>query len=391
MARKKKDMNGGRLFGILSNKPISTQKYNTYLTVISNLDKKYKIINKNTSVNNLNTKVKSLKKFSNKIKEEFSNKNKKELVQLLTNLEELKRLLIQKLFEKLEKKYNILFQNDSNLFEFSELLSILQDFEKLSDLIISLGGEREKINPIKIRKNEFIAKMLDKYEKEIISRFQKNKNSGRLIEEIENYIKIYSEFVVSITKRGQNNSKNNSINTIIRRLSELLNNISEPSRNNGQNSPHLKGNHQNNSQSQTHQQFRINNRSKELENQIKDINNQGFKNRDKIKEKLNEIFVLLLAKFNLAIQFLDTLGNQKRITKHMNNSLVNNAVYENKDLAKNIRSLYDLWVKSTNKYSYIYSPNEKSKLEEQESLIEEKKQEYSQKMFEKQKYVNYIE
>jgi len=94
-----------------------------------------------------------------------------------------------------------------------------------------------------------------------------------------------------------------------------------------------------------------------------------------------------LNKFDLAIKFLDTLGNKKKITKHMNNLLVNNAVNENKDLAKNIHILYDLWIHSTDKYSFIYEVPEKIKLEE----IEDKKQEYSQKMLEKQKYVNYIE
>jgi len=75
----------------------------------------------------------------------------------------------------------------------------------------------------------------------------------------------------------------------------------------------------------------------------------------------------------------------------MNNLLVNNAVNENKDLAKNIHILYDLWIHSTDKYSFIYEVPEKIKLEEKKSEIEDKKQEYSQKMLEKQKYVNYIE
>ena len=73
----------------------------------------------------------------------------------------------------------------------------------------------------------------------------------------------------------------------------------------------------------------------------------------------------------------------------MSNFLVNNAVNENKDLAKNIRILYDLWVKLTNQYSRIYANQEKGELEKQASIIEDKKQEYSQEMFEKQKYVNY--
>ena len=106
----------------------------------------------------------------------------------------------------------------------------------------------------------------------------------------------------------------------------------------------------------------------------------------------NQIFELLSRKFDLAIEFLDTIGNMKRITKRMNNSLVNNAVYENKDLAKNIRILYDLWVeftKSDSKYLWVFQDKYKLKLEKQASIIEDKKQKYSQKMYEKQKYVNY--
>ena len=105
----------------------------------------------------------------------------------------------------------------------------------------------------------------------------------------------------------------------------------------------------------------------------------------------NQIFKLLSRKFDLAIEFLDKIGNS-RIKKGYNNSLVNNAVYENKDLAKNIRILYDLWIEFTkwnSKYSSSFKNADKSELQNQASIIEDKKQEYSQKMFEKQKYVNY--
>ena len=57
-------------------------------------------------------------------------------------------------------------------------------------------------------------------------------------------------------------------------------------------------------------------------------------------------------------------------------------MYENKDLAKNIKKLYDLWVELINKYSSYID-------DEAKSIIEDKKQIYSQIMFEKQKYVNY--
>jgi len=76
----------------------------------------------------------------------------------------------------------------------------------------------------------------------------------------------------------------------------------------------------------------------------------------------------------------------------MNNSLVNNAVYENKDLAKNIRILYDLWVeftKSDSKYLSSFTNEDKSKLQYQKSYIDDKKGLYSKIILEKQKHVNY--
>ena len=50
----------------------------------------------------------------------------------------------------------------------------------------------------------------------------------------------------------------------------------------------------------------------------------------------------------------------------------------NKDLAKNIRILYDLWVeftKSDSKYLWVFQDKDKLKLEKQASIIEDKKQE----------------
>jgi len=321
MAGKKKDMDGGRIFRFF-NETLKLENSNIYLNTIKNLGKKYSIINPNNlSVNNLNTKVKSLIQFSKTIK------NKQELMPLL---EQVKLILIQKLFEKL-KKYDGIFQEDHNLYNFSELLSILQDFEKLSDQIILLGGERNRIDPVKLRKNQFIATMLDKYEKEILSRLQTNKNSQilqKLKQEVLDYISKYSQFVVSITtKRGTNNS----INTIIHRLSELNDKISRLSTNNTRRIiPDQTGPNQNSSQ-----HFQVNNRPNFLESRISQTN----LNKEEIIKIANQIFELLSHKFDLAIEFLDTIGNMKRITKRMNNSLVNNAVYENKDLAKNIRIL----------------------------------------------------
>jgi len=368
MAGKKKSMKGGEILGIQS--PIVINDSNAYLKTIKNLSNSYQQINPNKiSASNLNTKVISLIKFSNIIKK----KNRQELLPLL---DQLKLILIQKLFEKLEK-YNRIFEENPNLYNFSELLIILQDFEKLSDQIISLGGERNRIDSVKIRKNQFIAAMLDKYEKEILSRLQTNHNSQtlqRLSQEVLDYINKYSQFVVSITTKG---GTNNSINSIIKRLSELSEKISR------RNIPNQTGPQQN-----SLQQFQVNNSPKKLENRI----SQTDTNKEQIKKIADETFELLSRKFDLAIEFLNTIGNNKRITKGMNYSLVNNAVYENKDLAKNIKKLCDLWANFTkwnSKYLWAFNDNNKLKLEEQARIIEDKKQKYSQKILEKQKYVIY--
>jgi hypothetical protein len=379
MTRKKKDMDGGKIFDSFFKRKSpeftsTINNSNAYLNTIKKMSTTYNSINPNDlSVNNLNTKVKSLIKFSQTIK------TKQELMPLL---DQVKLILIQKLFEKL-KKYDRIFQEDNNLYNFSELWIILQDFEKLSDQIISLGGQRNNIDSIKIKKNQFIAAMLDKYEKEILSRLQTNYNSQtlqKLKQEVLDYISKYSQFVVNIaTKRGTNNS----INSIIKRLSELSEKISRYSTNSTRrNIPNQPGLQQNSSQ-----QFQVNNSPKKLENRISQTGN-----REKIIKIADETFELLSRKFDLAIEFLNTIRNSKKITKGMNNSLVNNAVYENKDLAKNIKKLYDLWVNFTkwdSKYLWAFNDNNTSKLKRQAQIIEDKMQSYSQKILENQKYVNY--
>jgi len=228
MAGKKKNMDGGIVFdGFFRRKPTDISKpkniSNVYLNTIRNLSKSYQNIKPNDlSVNNLNTKVKSLYNFSQIIK------NKEGLMPLLDAVQ---GILIQKLFEKL-KKYDSIFQENYNLYNFSELLSILQDFEKLTDQINLLGGsERNNLGSLKIKKNQFIAAMLNKYEEEILSKLQRNSNPQtlqKLKQEVLDYIRKYSSFVVNIaTKRGTNNS----INSIIKRLSELSDKISRYSTN----------------------------------------------------------------------------------------------------------------------------------------------------------------
>ena len=58
MTGKKKSMEGGRLFGLLKNKPIFTEEHNKYLKEIQNLYKNYYNIKESKiSVNNLISKV----------------------------------------------------------------------------------------------------------------------------------------------------------------------------------------------------------------------------------------------------------------------------------------------------------------------------------------------
>jgi vacuolar-type H+-ATPase subunit I/STV1 len=222
MAGKKKSMEGGRVFdGFFGRKPTDTTQVlnysNAYLNTIRELKKSYSKIDSNKiSVNNLNTKVKSLSIFSQKIK------NKEGLMPLL---DVVKGILIEKLFKKLGN-YNAIFQNYDS-YNFSQLLSLLQDFEKLTDLINLLGGsERNNLGSLKIKKNQFIAAMLNKYEEEILSKLHKNFNSQieLLKKEVEDYISKYSQFTVEIgTKRGANNS----INSIVHRLSKLFEKIEQ--------------------------------------------------------------------------------------------------------------------------------------------------------------------
>jgi len=357
--------------------PTTNIEKNQYLSVIKKMKETYQKNNFSSfPVNELELKVKSFIRFS----KQFRKYND-------PSLDDVKHILIQKLFEKLGK-YNAIFQNYDS-YNFSQLLSLLQDFEKLTDLINLLGGsERNNLGSLKIKKKIFIAAMLDKYEKEILSKLQRNSNSQieLLKKEVEDYISKYSQFTVEIgTKRGANNS----INSIVHRLSELFEKISKLSTNNTR---RIISN-QTGLQQNSLKEFQVNNHPNKLKQSL--INSQkGYINQEKIREIANQIFELLSHKFDLAIKFLDTIGkNDRRIKKGINNSLVNNAVYENKDLAKNIRILYDLWLEFTNwnsKYLWAFRDNDKLKLQDQASIIEDKMQVYSQKMLEKQKYVNYI-
>ena len=103
MTVKKKDINDGQLFGLLSEKPKNNQEHNKYLNRIKNLSKKYnKIDPHKTSVNNLNIKVKS---FNN-----FEKTKKNNSFQPL--LEELKLQLIEKIKLSLHDFINTKFIYD---------------------------------------------------------------------------------------------------------------------------------------------------------------------------------------------------------------------------------------------------------------------------------------
>jgi hypothetical protein len=200
--------------------PNTNIEKNQYLSMINQMKKTYQKINSSSfPVNQLESKVKSFIRFSNQSRKYND-----------PSLDDVKRILIQKLFEKLGE-YNAIFQNYDS-YNFSQLLSLLQDFEILTDQINLLGGgERYNFSSLKIKKNNFIAAMLDKYEKEILSKLQRNYNSQiqLLKKEVEDYISKYSKFTLEIdTKRGANNS----INSIVHRLSELFEKISKLSTNN---------------------------------------------------------------------------------------------------------------------------------------------------------------
>ena len=340
MAGKKKTIDGGKSFNNPS--PVSIEPIynsNIYLSIIKNLGKTYTNIEPiDLSVNNLNIKAKSLQKFSNKIK------SKKELMPLL---EQVKLILIEKIIEKINGNKNLTF---------AELLDLLIIFKQLSnqinrpnnsvkdtsEIIGSLQKQLIKeIDTKNINELEQLQLKVDKIKKSL------NKDSNRqLFNNLDFFLGMLSDKIVELQQTGPNQT---GLQQIGRNQTNSLQN----------NSPNKLKN------------------SLTTARELFDIENK----KQKIQKIADETFKLLSHKFDLAIKFLDTIGN-RRIKKGRNNSLVNNAVYENKDLAKNIKKLYDLWVELIAKYSsYI---DDKAKL-----IIEDKKQEYSQIMFEKQKYVNY--
>jgi hypothetical protein len=138
------------------------------------------------------------------------------------------------------------------------------------------------------------------------------------------------------------------------------------------------------------QNFQENNSPTTLKQSLNGIRKTNSNYNEKIREIANKTFDLLSSKFDLAIKFLDTIGRNRKLKKDINKLLVNNAVYEDKNLATNIGILYNLWTELIDEHSKSFTNAYKKEFEEQKSIIEEKKQNYSQKMFDIQPYVRYV-
>jgi hypothetical protein len=369
--------------------PTTNIEKNKYLSVINKMKETYQKINSSSfPVNQLESKVKAFISFS----KQFRKYND-------PSLDDVKRILIEKIIDKINGNKNLTF---------AELLDLLIIFKNLSNQIDqSIGID------IYTSTNIILNRLQTQLHKEIHTKT----NIQDLIELIRKL-----DSINELLKNGNTILKNNieHLKYILNQRIQILQQT-KPHQNNSQPSMHQQNNFQKNRLQQTgpnqtnhpqnnfqqtglrqnnfqqtglqqnsSQQFQVNNRPNKLKQSLKNTQN-GYTNHEKIREIANQIFELLSRKFDLAIEFLDTIGNS-RIKKGYNNSLVNNAVYENKDLAKNIRILYDLWIEFTkwnSKYLSSFTNADKSKLENQATIIEDKKQVYSQKMLEKQKYVNY--
>ncbi len=216
MTGKKKNMDGGRLFGLLPNKPIITQAHNTYLNTIKILHKNYENIDPRTiTVNNLVMKVKSLNK--------FAKKNKNNSIQSL--FEQLKLQLIKKIELSLREFIHNKFMFDYTI-PFPELLdqlfNQLKEFEKLLNLLKLLDNHSD-LNIYNVNEQNFINNFLFEYEKIIEEIFRRNPNISilqQLYQQVQDYITKYSDFIKSM---NNNRKRNNPIYEII----ERLNNISD--------------------------------------------------------------------------------------------------------------------------------------------------------------------
>ena len=219
MAGKKKDMDGGLLFEYFTKTPTDTiqvlNKSNAYLNTIRELEKSYSKIDSNKiSVNNLNTKVKSLSIFSQKIK------NKEELMPLL---DAVKKILIKKIELSLTSKFVFDYTiPPSKLLD--NLLHQLKEFEKLLNQLKLLDNQFNL--SYSTSKESFIENILGKYEDYIEQIFRENPNIdilGQLSQQVQEYIRLYSEFIKSMTN---NRKMTNPISKILQRLNILSDRIS---------------------------------------------------------------------------------------------------------------------------------------------------------------------
>jgi hypothetical protein len=219
MAGKKKSMDGGRLFGLLKNKPIFTEEHNKYLKEIQNLYKNYKNINKSKiSVSNLISKV--------ELFTDFLKKNKINVHQ--TFLETLKLKLIEKIKLSLHEFISTNFKYDTTI-RLSELLDNLlhqlKEFEKLLNLLRLLDNQID-ISEYNSSIESFINKIFRAYEDYIEQKFRNNPTINtlkELFEQVQKYIRLYTEFIESMTN---NRKMTNPIYEIIQKLNILSDRIS---------------------------------------------------------------------------------------------------------------------------------------------------------------------
>ena len=221
MTGKKKDMDGGKIFdSFFKKKPPSNNtkalklaNSNVYLNQIKKLANSYQQINeRKISVNNLNSKV--------KLFTEFLKKNKINEHTFL--LEEVKKILIEKIKLSLHEFISNNFMYDYTI-PFSKLLDKLLDqlkeFEKLLNLLKLLDNQFN-ISYYNTSEESFIYTILRKYEDYIEQILRKNPNIDileQLLQQVQNYIREYSEFIKSM---------NNPIYEIIQRLNSISDQIS---------------------------------------------------------------------------------------------------------------------------------------------------------------------
>jgi hypothetical protein len=219
MTGKKKNMDGGRLLGLLKNKPKFFEEHNTYLSQIKNLSQIYNKINESKiSVNNLNSKVKL---FTEILKENKINEHQ-------TFLETLKLQLIEKIKLSLSNFISTKFIYDTTIPPselLDNLLHELKEFEKLLNLLRLLDNQFN-ISFYNTSKESFIEKILGKYEDYIEQIFRKNPNINileQLFQQVQKYIRLYKDFIESM---NNNRKGNNPLSKIIHRLNIISDQIS---------------------------------------------------------------------------------------------------------------------------------------------------------------------